>query len=119
MTRHSSSDFWADPGEAMATTPPRKLRLLWWNDPPNPVAEIGTVMMGLGAKGLKWALKREVGADFGVHRSFEKACLAVGLRILVLEDERGNVLGIWEAICELSLGKRKKRIWGFFIYLDN
>lgn len=42
--------------------------------------------MGFETKGLKWVLKREVGARVGGETSLEK--------IKVLEEERGGVLRI-------------------------
>lgn len=42
--------------------------------------------MGFKTKGLKWVLKREVGARVGGETSLEK--------IKVLEEERGGVLRI-------------------------
>ena len=72
---HSSSDFWNEPGAAaMARTPPRKLRLV-------------RVVMGFGAKGLQWGLKREVGAGFDKEANFERI-------VMVVEEERGGVLRI-------------------------
>lgn len=81
----------------MATTSPRKLRLLPFNDLRNPAAEMGTPVMGFRAKILKLVLKTEAGpAAFGGDRSFdfERIGLVVGLRITVLDEERENVLGI-------------------------
>lgn len=43
--------------------------------------------MGFGAKGLKWGLKREVGAGFDKEANFERI-------VMVVEEERGGVLRI-------------------------
>lgn len=51
-----------------------------------------TVVMGLGEKALKWVLKREVGIGFGGRRRLVRVGVVVGLKIMVLEEERGEDL---------------------------
>lgn len=77
--RHSSSDFWADPGAAMATTPPRKPRFGWWMEM---VRERVTKFDG---EMRNWVLKREVGWE---GRRFEK------MGLVLIGEQRGVVLRI-------------------------
>ena len=81
IARHSSSDFWTDPGadEAMATTPPRNPRFCWW-------IEMGRVT-GFAGKTLNWVLKREVGREWRERKRGEKTGL-----VLEKQRDRGVVL---------------------------
>lgn len=51
-----------------------------------------TVVMDLGEKVLKWVLNREVGIGFGGRRRLVRVGVVVGLKIMVLEEERGEDL---------------------------
>lgn len=62
-----------------------------------------TVVMDLGEKVLKWVLKREVGIGFGGRRRLVRVGVVVGLKIMVLEEERGDDLRICKPILDKSI----------------
>lgn len=74
--RHSSSDFWTDPGPAMATIPLLKLLL---TRPENPDDNL--------LLDVKWVLDKLVERKRGVEED---------LLIRVLESEKGEIFRIWE-----------------------
>lgn len=84
----------------MATTvEPRRPRLLWCNDPLNPMLAM-EVVMGFGEETLKWVLKKEVGEEIEGERTLVKVGkgLDMGLMIMVLEELIGVLLKICKPI---------------------